>query len=118
MRNKGPLAILDPKGIWIYDVGFIPWDNIATVTLCSYQAGSKLEYVGIQLRDVSTARAQASWSGKSRFFWAKIFGYHHIMLSNAAVSNDEIIYFARLYKDAHDRSQCRSDALARQDITS
>jgi hypothetical protein len=101
MGTMDPLAILNPKGIWVYDFGFIPWDNVETITRCLYPAGSNFEYVGIQLKDIVSARTQANWSGKLRLFWAKIFGYYHIMLSNAAVSNDEIVSVAQCYRHAY-----------------
>jgi hypothetical protein len=117
--NKGPVAVIDSKGIWVFEYGFMSWDNIEKVVrYAAPMTGGELEFVAIQLKDVSPLHKQATLSGKFELLMAKIFGYYPVMITNAAVSNDDIMYFIQLYKDAHDRSQCRSDALAHQDIIS
>jgi len=104
-KNLEILAIVNAQGIWINEFGSIPWANVANVVQCYYPAGSKFEYVGIQFKDITTIRDQASWAGKCRLFCAKTFGYYHAMLTNATVSNNEIMSAIKHYRDVYAKSK-------------
>ena len=101
--DNTPAAILDKNGIWTKRCGLIPWENIAQVKICNLPTVKHIEFVGIYVKDTKILSKQSTWSKKIGIFWEKIFrydklfNYPNIALGNIAVSNDEIIKFARQF---------------------
>jgi hypothetical protein len=83
-------AILSEKGIWVKYYKFILWENITEFDDLGW-------YISINVGDPKLLSKQADLGGKVAIFWSKIFGYHHINISNITVSNEEIISFASKY---------------------
>lgn len=92
---KVPAAILDQNGIWVKNYNFIPWSNVEV--FAPYIMFGDSEVVGIRVKDVQDLSKKASFNGKLSILWSKISGYPHIMLSNLAVENKDVITFAHRY---------------------
>ncbi len=97
MKSTTPAAILNQEGIWFKRYGLIPWGMVDEINLCSLPTASHIKLIGIQIKNTSLLYKQASWEGKMELFWAKIFGYSHVKLSNIEMANDVVIKFARQY---------------------
>lgn len=93
LSNK-PIMILNSKGILFKYYCFVSWDNILEIRPYYMGAG---EALGIRVKNLDILFRNSKFSGKVAIFWSKIFGYHHINISNITVFNEEIILFARKY---------------------
>lgn len=102
LRNKKPLAILSDKGMWINHYNFIPWHEIEDVGAYTI-LGTPLEVIGVRVKNSTQLYKQASLAGKAGFFWATAFGCrYHITLANGAVSDEQIIRYAKRYLTTDD----------------
>lgn len=95
--DKKPVAIIDEKGIWFKDHGFVSWSDIEHIDV--YTVGNTpMEVVGVRLKDITKISKQSRWPGKLRLFWSRLFKHNaHIDLSNLNISNEKIVEFARQF---------------------
>ncbi len=95
-KNDTPAAILNQKGIWINNWGFVSWGNVEEISIYSVQLSESahVEALGIRLKSLAPFFKQASFSGRFGIFWPWLFGYHyHISLE----SNSQIIAFSKQF---------------------
>lgn len=96
--SKGVLAMLDEKGIWVKNFGFIPWDNI--VVFKAYRPTKRsLTGIGIMVKNTLLLSKQSNIRGKFGIFWAKFFGLYHITILVPLILNESIIVFAQHHMD-------------------
>lgn len=93
---KGPIAVLNQKGIWVRNFGFINWREISEFGI--YKTPSApIETIAIRVNNLSLLQQQATFSGKCAIFWSKIFGYPPVFLASTAARNYEILVFAKRF---------------------
>lgn len=92
-----PAAILDENGIWTKRHSLIPWENIDQVKACQLPTVKHIEFVGIYFKDTRLRSKQFNWRQKAGILWANFFKFPHITLANIALSNDEVINFAKKF---------------------
>lgn len=91
--NK-PVVVLNSKGLSFRYYCFVYWDDILEIQ--PYYMGGG-ETLGIRVKNLDILFKKSKLSGKIGIFWSKIFGYHHINISNITFPNEEIISFASKY---------------------
>ncbi len=94
---KAPVAILNKDGIWIKYYCFVSWEDVKEINLYSMVTAGAMAAVGINVRDRELLFRKSRLGGKIGLFWAKLFGYYHIIISNTDISGEEILFFARKY---------------------
>ncbi len=94
-KKGDPIAILNQDGIWHYRFGFITRKEIDEFEPYSYR--SSPEVIGIRVKNNKKISKQSSVAGKLDFFWAKWMGYPPIKITGIALSNDEVIGFAKQF---------------------
>lgn len=102
---KLPVITLDQRGILVNHIGFISWNNIASITPYSMVFDEGIRGVGIKIKDAAALAAQADWQGKLRLLLAKAIWQRlcradsHIYVSTVLLDtpNDVIIAFANQY---------------------
>lgn len=95
--KKGDVvAILNQDGIWLVRFGLIPWKEIDEFD--TYSDGrTPLKIIGIRVKNNKKISKQSTTAGKLHFFWSKLMGYPPIMIAGIALSNDEVIGFAKQF---------------------
>lgn len=97
INEDEPAAILDSEGIWIKEFGFIEWNYISKIDTYRYRDNVLLESIAIDVDKNFPLSRQATWSGKMRIFWSKLFGYPAILISSITIPNHEVIEFAQQF---------------------
>ena len=90
------MAILNQDGIWTARFGLIPWREIDEFGPYSVPR-TPLEAIGIRVKNNKKISKQSTIAGKLDFFWAKWMGYPPIKITGIALSNDEVISFAKQF---------------------
>jgi hypothetical protein len=95
-KSNEPQARLNEKGIWIKYFGFVPWHEIDE--LSEYRVpGTPLATIAIYVHNLKKISKQASFNGKLKVFWSKIFGYPAIIIADMTMDNDQVISFAHRF---------------------
>ena len=89
------MAILNQDGIWTARFGLVSWKAINEFGPYSYKGGA--EMIGIRVKNNKKISKQSTIAGKLDFFWAKWMGYPPIKITGIALSNDEVISFAKQF---------------------
>ncbi len=90
------MAILNQDGIWTARFGLIPWKEIDEFGPYSVSR-TPLVAIGIRVKNNKKISKQSTIAGKLDFFWAKWMGYPPIKITGIALSNDEVIGFAKQF---------------------
>ncbi len=98
VKRDSPLAILNQEGLWLYQFGFIPWEDITEFSAYQALGNTKAgEIIGIRYKNSLKIFRQADWGGKMGIFWAWVFRYHHARLAGIDIPNEEVVSFAQKY---------------------
>lgn len=98
MQGDTPQAVLNKKGIFVKNFGFIPWEDISEFK--TYSIGQCPENIGIRLKDTVKP---STFKLRSAIFWSKRSGYPPINIYNTSVvPNSEIVWFAQQFLKEND----------------
>lgn len=96
LRSNKIAAILDKDGLWTRRHGLIAWNDVKDVFIYRTPT-TPIESVAFYVKDRGIISQQSTFGGKCSLFWAKVFGFPDIILSDVEIENEVVVSFAKRF---------------------